>query len=60
MDLKIYDGQYGKMIYPNAPDEEYTSIKKYFNEKLDLYINKDVNKITICCNVYALVTKKDD
>ena len=36
MDLKIYDGQYGKMMYPKT-DEENILIKKFFNEKLDPY-----------------------
>ena len=59
MDLKIYDGQYGKMMYPKT-DEENILIKKFFNEKLDLYIDKEGKYITIYCKIYALVTKKDE
>lgn len=52
MELEIYDGQYAAEICPNIKSEEDINIKRFYNEKLGIYIKRTGN-ITIYCKIHA-------
>ena len=41
--LKIYDDQHGKMIYPVVGATIDERMKMFFNKKIRLYIEKTIN-----------------
>lgn len=53
MTLEIYDGQYAITIYPGIGSEEDVDIKRFYNEKLGIYIKRTGDTIKIYCKILA-------
>jgi len=53
MRLDIYDGQDAKEIYPDIKNDEDINIKRFYNEKLGIYIERTNDNIRIYCRVLA-------
>lgn len=53
MVLEIYDGQHASIIYPNINRDENINIKRFYNENLDIYIERKHDDIIIYCKIRA-------
>lgn len=53
MDLTIYEDQTGLMQFPDKRSEKDSKIVNFFNNNVDLYIDKVGNNLTIYCHLIA-------
>lgn len=53
MDLIIYEDQTGLMQFPDKRSEKDSKIVNFFNNNVDLYIDKIGNNLTIYCHLIA-------
>lgn len=53
MDITIYEDQTGLMQFPDKKSEKDSKIVNFFNNNVDLYIDKIGNNITIYCHLIA-------
>lgn len=53
MDLIIYEDQTGLMQFPDKRSEKDSKIVNFFNNNIDLYIDKVGNNLTIYCHLIA-------
>lgn len=53
MDITIYEDQTGLMQFPDKRSEKDSKIVNFFNNNVDLYIDKIGNNITIYCHLIA-------
>lgn len=56
MSLEIYDGQRGTKIFPYSPTEN-EKIKRFFNDNIDFYIEKEDDNISIYLKIYIIEDK---
>lgn len=53
MDLTIYEDQTGLMLFPEEKLEKNNKIVNFFNNNIDLYLQKAGNNLTIYCHLIA-------
>lgn len=53
MDLIIYEDQTGLMQFPDKRSEKDSKIVNFFNNNIDLYVDKTGNNLTIYCHLIA-------